>query len=128
MSKMRKQKTKIHSKIEELEKQTVELQQALSDDLVVTKKKADNVGKILLAVTGGVVLSAIVLRGAFGGKGKGKTSYVKNRVVHRFKDQLLAELSSQALTFVLDLVSDKVKHQGEDRETNEMNDDPRIID
>jgi len=56
------------------------------------------------------LLSIIILKSVFGSHNdvEGK-SYKPKRVYHKFKDQLIGEISSQALVFILGIAKDKIK-------------------
>lgn len=123
MSKMRTQKTKIYERIESLEKESDALIKSIEGDLSETKKKASDLGKLLLGIGGGLLLTTLVIRGLTGKKKSvGKYRSSNRRVYHRMKDQLFGELSAQALAFALSVLRDRVKSQKEGIDNNEEND------
>jgi len=112
MSMKRRHKTAIHDRIERLESQSDLIRKELDDELQMTKKKAADIGKIALGIGGGLVLSAIILKGIFGNSDKGEKEdrgdYRPRRVYHKFRDQLIGEISSQALVFILEIAKDRI--------------------
>lgn len=102
-------KTAIHERIEMLEHQSDLIKKELEGELQETKKKAIDLGKIALGIGGGIVLSSIILKSVFGNQKdvEGKR-YKPKRVYHKFKDQLLGEISSQVLVFILGIAKDKI--------------------
>jgi hypothetical protein len=91
--------------------------------LEITKEKVINYGKIALGIGGGIIFSAIVLKALVGNSSIKSDSYVKHRskrVYQRFKDQLIGELSGQAIGFLLRVAKDKF---GSHIEKNENADD-----
>ena len=56
MSKKKMHKTAIHERIELLETQSDLIKKELDDELQLTKKKASDIGKIVLGIGGGLVL------------------------------------------------------------------------
>ena len=110
MSKKRMPKTAIHERIELLEKQSDLIRQELGDELEMTKKRALDIGKVALGIGGGLIVSALILRGVFGGqRDEEGGKYKQKRVYHKFKDQLLGEISSQALAFILSIAKDRIQ-------------------
>lgn len=123
MSKMKMHKSEINEKIELLEQQSNLVRQELRDELQSTKKKVTDIGKIALGVGGGLILSAIILRGVFGSNSdESGRNYQPRRVYHKFRDQLLGEISSQALVFILGIARDKLKPFLEQGTKNEKDD------
>lgn len=124
-------KTAIHERIERLESQSDLIRKELDDELQMTKRKAADLGKIALGIGGGLVLSAIILRGVFGNSDKGEKDgrgdYKPRRVYHKFRDQLVGEISSQVLVFILEIAKDRINSFLEkDSKTDE--DDSEFID
>ena len=110
MSKKMRPKTVINERIELLEKQSELIRQELGDELQTTKQKAVDIGKIALGIGGGLIISALILRGIFGGyRDDEGNRYKHKRVYHKFKDQLVGEVSSQALAFILGLAKDRIQ-------------------
>lgn len=111
MSKIASDKTKIKQRIESLEKQSQMIRGELENELEMTKEKVTNFGKIALGIGGGLIFSAIILKGLIG-KESGKSDLLKNhgstRVYQRFINRLINEVSNQATMFLLDIVKDKL--------------------
>jgi hypothetical protein len=123
-------KSEINQKIELLERQSELVRQELGDELQSTKKRVTDIGKIALGVGGGLILSAIILRGVFGSNSddSGK-NYQTRRVYHKFRDQLLGEISSQALVFILGIARDKLKpFLEQSQRTKNEKDDSELVD
>lgn len=128
MSKMKMHKSEINQKIELLERQSDLVRQELGQELQSTKKKVADIGKIALGVGGGLILSAIILRGIFGSNSdEAGKDYHTRRVYHKFRDQLLGEISSQALVFILGIARDKLK-PFLDQSTKNEKDDSELVD
>jgi ABC-type transport system involved in cytochrome bd biosynthesis fused ATPase/permease subunit len=125
---MKLHKSAIDQKIELLEQQAQLIRQDLGNELQTTKKKVTDIGKIALGIGGGLILSAIILRGVFGNEsdGEGKR-YHTRRVYHKFRDQLLGEISGQALVFILGIARDKLKPYLE-QNTKQEKDDSEFAD
>ena len=127
MSKISTSKTKLKQRIESLELQSQIVRRELEDELVVTKNKAADLGKIALGIGGGLIFSAILL-GGLGGKKAMKSDasvkYRSKRVYHRFTDQLINEFSNQATRFLLGVARDKLNLYVENKE--KMDDDSEI--
>ena len=111
MSKIASNKTKIKQRIESLERQSQIIRRELEDELETTKEKVTNYGKIALGIGGGLIFSAIILKGLVGSK-SGKSDLLKKhgstRVYQRFIDQLINEVSNQATMFLLGIIKDKL--------------------
>ena len=111
MSKIASDKTKIKQRIESLERQSQIIRGELEDELEITKDKVTNYGKIALGIGGGLIFSAIILKGLVGSK-SGKSDLLKKhgstRVYQRFIDQLINEVSNQATMFLLGIIKDKL--------------------
>ena len=78
MSKIAKNKNRINQRIGELEKQSAELRNDIESEFEFTKQKVYDIGKIVLGISGGLILSAIVLGrlvGRRGDKDAGKNLY-----------------------------------------------------
>ena len=124
MNKTAANTTKINLKIEELERQSKLIKEELEAELGHTKQQITDIGKIVLGIGGGIVISALIL-GALTSKKKRKTDsntpYRSKRVYHRFRDQLARELTSQATSFLLGIAKDKLTTIAEKKE-NEEND------
>ena len=105
------EKTRIQKKIAQLEKESRLVKAELEDELLITKEKVSNLGKLALGIGGGLVFTAILLGsiGKRGSKKKGQYNRSSKRVYHRFLDQLIAELSTQATDFVLDIAKNKIE-------------------
>lgn len=128
MSKMKMHKSEINQKIELLERQSDLVRQELGQELQSTRKKVADIGKIALGVGGGLILSAIILRGIFGSNSdEAGKDYHTRRVYHKFRDQLLGEISSQALVFILGIARDKLK-PFLDQSTKNEKDDSELVD
>lgn len=111
MGKTSTNNTKIKQKIDSLERQSELLRDEIEHDLVVTKERVSDLGKIALGIGGGIIFSAIVLRGLIGKKGKdSKSGYKRSskKVYQRFFDQLFSELSHQGTNLLLGIVKDKL--------------------
>ena len=111
MSEIARNKTKIKQRIESLERQSLIIREELEDELEMTKEKAINLGKIALGIGGGLIFSAIILKGLVGTKSE-KNKSLKNhgstKVYQRFINQLMNEVSNQATMFLLDIIKDKL--------------------
>lgn len=111
MNKTSTNNTKIKQKIDSLERQSELLRDEIEHDLVVTKQRVSDLGKIALGIGGGIIFSAIILRGLIGNKGKdSKSGYKRSskKVYQRFFDQLASELSHQGTNLLLGIVKDKL--------------------
>lgn len=109
MSKRNTNKTAINERIELLEKQSKLIQDELGGEVELAKTKIANIGKMALGIGGGLILSAIILKGIFGsGQKDGTKKHKPQRVYHKFRDQLVGEVSNQALEFVLGIAKDKI--------------------
>ena len=125
MSKISTNKTKLKQRIESLELQSQIVRRELEDELEVTKNKAADLGKIALGIGGGLIFSAILLRGLGGKKGMKSDAYVKyrsKRVYQRFMGQLINEFSNQATRFLLGVARDKLNLYAENKEKAEDDD------
>jgi hypothetical protein len=128
MSKRKMHKSEINEKIELLERQSALVRQELGGELQSTKKKVADVGKMVLGVGGGLILSAIILRGFFGNSGDvTEKKHDTHRVYHKFRDQLLGEISGQALVFILGIARDKLKPYLQ-QDTKNQKDDSGLVD
>ena len=125
MSKIASDKTKIKQRIESLERQSQIIRRELEDELETTKEKVTNYGKIALGIGGGLIFSAIILKGLVGSK-SGKSDLLKKhgstRVYQRFIDQLINEVSNQATMFLLGIVKDKLNSYTAIKENTEDDD------
>jgi len=121
MSKISKNKNRLKQKIEQLEAQSEMLKRELEGELVETRSKIADVGKIALGITAGLIFSVIVLERLGGRKKRQKSGdeYKSRRVYHRFRDQLVHEVSSQAMEFLLGIVKDKLSAHAEKKEISE---------
>ena len=110
MSKISTNKTRIKQRIEALEKQSQSFRRELREDLEITKEKVMGFGKIVIGVGGGLIFSAIILKGLIGKKSNKRTpsKQVSKRVYQRFMNQLMSELSFQATKFVIGIAKDKL--------------------
>ena len=124
MSKIATNKTRLKQKIEQLEAQSEILKQELEGELVVTKSKIADIGKIVLGISGGLIFSAIVLSSLSSRKKQYKkgNEYKSRKVYQRFRDQLAHELTSQATEFILGIVKDKLSAYAEKQELSEDDD------
>ncbi len=125
MSKITTNKTIIRQKIESLERQSQIIRDELEDELQITKEKVINYGKIALGIGGGLIFSAIVLKALNGNRSIKSDSYVKHRskrVYQRFIDQMVGELSGQAIGFLLGVAKDKFGSHIEKNENADDND------
>lgn len=125
MSKIRTSKTKIKHKIESLERQSQIIRGELEDELLITKQKVIDFGKIALGVGGGLIFSAIVLRGLVGKGSKKRDSFIKygsKRVYQRFLNQMMSALSFQATKFFLGIAKDKLSSHKISKENTEDDD------
>ena len=130
MSNITTNKTKIKHRIESLERQSELLKEELEDELKSTREKLIDIGKIALGIGGGLIFSALILRSLIGRKSnyeEGKLHYGSRRVYHRFKDQLIHELSTQATGLMLGIAKDQLKAYRKKTENTE-NDDADITD
>ena len=94
----------------------------LENELDHTKEKVAHLGKIALGIGGGLLLTFLIV-GKFSNKKNqpSKTGdYPKSkRVYHRFRDQLVHELTSQATIFLLGIAKDKLSSMGDNKESKE---------
>ena len=130
MSNITTNKTKIKHKIESLERESELLREELEDELKSTREKVIDIGKIALGIGGGLIFSAIILRSLLGRKSnyeEGKLNYGSRRVYHRFKDQLIHELSTQVTGLLIGIAKDQLKAYRKKTENTE-NDDADISD
>jgi len=78
-----------------------------------------------------IVTEEIILKGIFGNSDKGEKEdrgdYRPRRVYHKFRDQLIGEISSQALVFILEIAKDRINSLLE-RDSKTDEDDSEIID
>ena len=121
----KKNKTKINQRIEYLQKQSDLIRGEMELELLSAKKRVADIGKIALGIGGGLVLSTILLRGIFQKKSEHTTvsQHQTRRVYHKFKDQLVGELSNQALSFILGVAKDKIRvHYQQEKSYGERND------
>ncbi len=117
-------KTKIKQRIESLERQSRIEKGELENEFEISKRKAGDLGKIALGVSGGLVLSALVLKGLSskgGEKNKSGRKQGSQRIYQRFIGQLFSELSFQSTKFLLSIAKDmlnphtiKTENAGED--------------
>ncbi len=111
----KRNETTINRRIEQLEKQSDVIREELELELGLARKKAADIGKIALGIGGGLLFSMLLFRIVFPGKNEHSQGTHNKRVYHKFKDQLVGEVSSQALQFILGLAKDKIRaHIGED--------------
>jgi predicted PP-loop superfamily ATPase len=124
MSKIARNKTRLKQRIEQLEAQSEILKQELEGELVVTRSKIADIGKIVLGISGGLIFSAIVLSrlGSRKKQYKKANEYKSRKVYQRFRDQLAHELTSQATEFILGIVKDKLSAYAEKQELSEDED------
>lgn len=112
MSKIAKNKTKLKQKIDLLEAESEVLKHELEGELNITKARIADAGKLVLGIASGLVFSAIILGGIAGRRRKqnGSESGIKSKkVYHRFREQLVHELTGQATEFLLGVVKDKLR-------------------
>lgn len=112
-----------------MERQSQIVQEELENELGKTKKNVADLGKIALGIGGGIVLSALVLRGLSGKSGRKNNSGVKRgskRVYQRFMDQLFSELSFQGTKFLLHIAKDMLKPHTISKENAGEEDDSEI--
>lgn len=125
MSEIASNKTKIKRRIESLERQSQIIREELEDELEMTKVRVTNFGKIALGIGGGLIFSAIILKGLVGSKSE-KNKALKNheptRVYQRFINQVVNEVSNQATMFLLDIVKDKLSSYTTKKENAEDDD------
>lgn len=122
MSKATTNKTKINLKIEELEKQSKLIKEELEGELLYTKEKISDLGKIVLGIGGGIVFSILILGGLANRRRRKSSSnnvYKPKKVYHRFRDQIARELTSQATSFLLGIAKDKLATNTEKKENKE---------
>ncbi len=101
----------IQRRIEKLEKQSEELKKELEGELLSAKNKAKDIGKLALGIGGGflaVFLSYMIFTKNEGQKDEPEPRHQTRRVYHRFRDQLVGELSNQALLLILGVAKDKM--------------------
>jgi len=93
-----------------LEKQSQSIRRELREDLEITKEKVMGFGKIVIGVGGGLIFSAIILKGLIGKRSNKRppSKQVSKRVYQRFMNQLMSELSFQATKFVIGIAKDKL--------------------
>lgn len=121
----KKNETKINQRIDYLQKQSDLIRGEMELELLSAKKKVTDIGKIALGIGGGLVFSAILLRGIFQKKSQhtSNTQHQTRRVYHKFKDELVSELSNQALSFILGIAKDKIRaHFQQEKSYGERND------
>jgi len=128
MNKIARNKSRIKQKIESLEQESQLIREELEGELVDAKERVLDIGKIALGIGGGLIFSAIILRSFIGKSEKNEKPIVKYgsvRVYHRFRDQLIHELSTQATGFILGIVKDRLKSYSS-KNKNAENDDVDI--
>ena len=79
----------------------------------------------LVGIGGGIIFSAIVLRGIIGRRDDEKEvshRYKSKRVYQRFREQLVRELSMQATKFLLKMAKDKLSTYIEEKDKTGGND------
>ncbi len=116
-------KTSINDRIARLERQSVLLREVIDQDFEDTRKRAIDIGKMVLIVGGGVVLTLILFRNFFGGKDEEEQASSRPRVYHRFRDQLGSELSNRAALLFLGLAQEKLKSYLQPNRENDENPD-----
>ena len=111
MTMSKKNETKINQRIEYLQRQSDLVREEMELEVLSAKKRITDIGKIALGIGGGLVFSAILLRSIFQKKSEGTSESPRRtqRVYHKFKDQLVGELSHQALLFILGVAKDKIR-------------------
>lgn len=105
MNQISANKDKIKQKIDSLERELKEIQVTLNHELEETKGRIANIVKIALGVGGGLVFSAIIIKGLLGSKGNDRPP---RRVYQRFKQHLMSELSMNATNLILGIAKDKL--------------------
>jgi len=123
MNKKKPTRTSIDARIATLERQSVLLREAIDQDFEETRKQAIDIGKMALIVGGGVVLSMIILKSLFGQKNEEEQAPARQRVYHRFRDQIGSELSNRAALFFLGLAQEKLKSYLQPNTENDENPD-----
>jgi hypothetical protein len=125
MNKITKNKTRIKQRIDALEEESLKIREELDEELDTTKDRLLDIAKVALGISGGVILSAIILRSLIG-KNKDEEEVIhkhkSKRVYQRFRDQLVRELSMQATKFLLRIAQDKLKTHIEEKDNTEGND------
>ncbi len=124
MNQIAANKNKIKQKIDSLDRESQKIQSSLNDELEVTKDRIANIGKIALGIGGGLVFSAILLRGLFGNKGNTRPP---RRVYQRFKHQILSELSMHTTNLLIGIAKDKLDGYNK-RHKNAENKDTGLTD
>ena len=125
MNKITRNKTKIKEKIESLEEESLKIRAELEDELETSKDRILDIGKIALGIGGGIIFSAIVLRGIIGKRDDGQEvshKYKSKKVYQRFREQLVRELSMQATKFLLKMAKDKLSTYIEEKDKTGGND------
>lgn len=125
MNKITRNKTRIKEKIDSLEQESLKIRAELGEELETSKDRILDIGKIALGIGGGIIFSAIVLRGVIGRRSDGEEiahKYRSKKVYQRFRDQLVRELSMQATKFLLKLAKDKLSEYIEERDKTVGND------
>lgn len=121
MMKKTKTETAINRRIEKLEQQSDLIRKELEGELYLSKKKVKNIGKLAIGIGGGFVAALMLFRLFSHSEDTPDTTSPPTstrRVYHRFRDQLLGELSNQALLFVLGIAKDKIgQHLNRDIKT-----------
>lgn len=128
MNKIARNKSKIKHKIESLERESQLLREELEGELEDVKERVLDFGKIALGIGGGLIFSAIIIKSFIlksEKNDKPNVNYGSIRVYHRFRDQLIHELSTQATGFILGIVRDRLKSYI-DKNKNAENDDVDI--
>lgn len=118
-------KTRLKHKIAVLQRQSDLVKGELEDELLLTRKKVSNIGKIALGIGGGLIFSAIVIGRIGSGKNNKKSlqmGYPRRRVYHRFLDQLFTELSSQATDYIVGVAKERLNAFRDKYEKTEDND------
>jgi hypothetical protein len=127
MSNKRIRRSTINEKIDALELQSASIRRELEKEFETGRKKAIGIGKIALGVTGGVIVSAFVLRGIFGGKKQVTGGRRRSkRVYHKVGNQLLSEFSAYALEFLLGVAIDRLRPHLRHRTNQEDDDSPGV--
>jgi hypothetical protein len=115
----RKNETTINRRIELLEKQSDIIREELESELNLARQKATGIGKVALGIGGGLLLSMLIFRVVFQKKNEHAERPHNKRVYHKFRDQLLGEISSQALLFILGVAKDKIRTHLEQEKSGE---------
>lgn len=112
-------KNSIRQRMASLESQSEQIQQELQREMYAAGNKILDLSKVGIGIVGGLIISTFIVKKLLAGSENKKRHHLNTihkgskRVYQRFRDEIIQELSGQALIFALSVLKGKLKEYKE---------------